>query len=197
MSDYRQDIANLYSQIIKESPDSIYIRGEEIQYDSEPNYTGFLNSNGKFVISSSAGGHEDLRGVILRDYFYIEGIKKVRNKIPIKTNCDSEAELKSLVRNATDYDSFRIWNAYDIISFWSKPAKEIFEGAVNAIKALGENPMKYTYDCASDDGFDELTYDEFKTASLGSSDEFSDKKQKLTQDKRMFADYMLKRRDGD
>lgn len=197
MSDYRQDITNLYFQIIKESPDSIDIRGEEIQYNSEPNYTGFLNSEGKFVISYHVSGHDELSSVILRDYFYIEGLKKVKNKIPVKTNCNSEAEMKSLVRYASSYDAFRIWNTYDIISFWSKPSKEIFEGAINAIKALGDDPKKYTYDCASEDDFEELTYDEFKNASMGSGNEFSNKKQKLTQDKRAFADYMLRRRDGD
>lgn len=197
MSDYRQDIANLYSQIIKESPDSINIRGDELQYDSEPNYTGFLNSDGKFVISLNVEGHDELSSVILRDYFYIEGLKKVKNKIPVKTNCNSEAEMKSLVRYASSYDAFRIWNSYDIISFWSKPSKEIFDAAINAIKALGDDPMKYTYDCASEDDFELLTYDEFKNASMGSGDEFSDKKQKLAQDKRAFADYMLRKRDGD
>lgn len=197
MSDYRQDIANLYSQIIKESPDSINIRGDELHYDSEPNYTGFLNSNGKFVISLNVKGHDELNDVILRDYFYIEGFKKVKNKIPVKTNCNSEAELKSLVRYASDYDSFRIWNTYDIISFWSKPSKEIFDAAINAIKALGDDPTKYKYDCASEDDFELLTYDEFKNASMGSGDDFSDKKRKLEQDKRIFADYMLRRIDGD
>ena len=197
MSDYRQDIANLYSQIIKESPDSINIRGDELKYDLEPNYTGFLNSDGKFVISLNVGGHDELSSVILRDYFYIEGLKKVKNKIPIKTNCNSEAEMKSLVRYATNYDSFRIWYRYDIISFWSKPSKEIFDGAINAIKAMGDDPTKYTYDCASDDDLEKMTYDEFKNASSGSGDDFSNKKQQLAQDKRMMTDYMLRRRDGD
>lgn len=197
MSDYRQDIANLYSQIIKESPDNINIRGEELNYSSESNYTGFLNSNGKFVISLDSEGHQNLRDSILGDYFYIEGFKKVKNKIPVKTNCNSEAELKSLVRNATDYDSFRIWHNYDIISFWSKPSKEIFEGAINAIKSIGDNPLKYTYDCASEDGFDQLSYQEFETESSESGSDFSEKQKKLAQDKKLMADYMLRRKDGD
>lgn len=191
------EIGNIYSGILNESPDSIYINGRALGYAEEFNFTGYLNSSGRFVISSSVESHEQLRNTIMADYFYIEGLKKKKNKIPLKTNCNSEAELKALVRNATDYDSFRIWSSHDIISFWSKPANEIFHGVINALKALGEDPKKYTYDFSSDDEFDYLTYAEFKSECLKSGDEFSSNQIKLSQDKRAWADYTLRRKDGD
>ena len=197
MSDYKSDIIQLYTEILKESPDTITVGGREVSYEEMPNYTGFVNSMGKFVMSAEAVNHHDFRRDIATDNFYIDGYKKVRGKKAVKTNCSSVSEVKSLVRSATDYDSFRIWLSEDVISFWTKPAKEIFEGAINAISSLGDDPESYMYDCDVDGDFGMLNFDEFKNESMGGGEELSSKKAKLSQDKRLMADYLLRRRDGD
>jgi hypothetical protein len=195
MRNYRHDIIDLYTQILKESPDSISVRGDRISYDEVENYTGYLNSAGKFVMSAHTSDHGDFRQEIARGQFYDDRYKKVRGKIPIKTNCSSEAEVRSLVSNSTDYDAFRIWLSEDAISFWSKASEDIFNGAINAIESLGDDPEKYLFNPMDDDGGAMLSFEEFKQESIGS--DMSEERQRSKKDKREFANYLLRRKDGD
>jgi len=138
---YFLDIANIYSRIIKESPDNITITDDNgnrknYSYDDTPNaYTGLIGKNGKYAMSKDIIGHHSFIDAILNS-----GEDIIQKLI---TNADDIEDLKSLVR---DRIKIRIWKNQKVYSMWDKYDPS-YEGAIkDSLEAIGENYQDYKYD---------------------------------------------------
>jgi hypothetical protein len=138
---YFLDISNIYSRIIKESPDNITITDDDgnrknYSYDNTPNaYTGLIGSDGKYAISKDIIGHGNLIDAILNS-----GEDIIQKLI---TNADDIGDLKSLVR---DRIKIRIWKNQRVFSMWDRYDPSYENAIKNSLKAIGENYQDYKYD---------------------------------------------------
>ena len=138
---YFLDIANIYSRIIKESPDNITITDDNgnrknLSYDSTPNaYTGLIGSDGKYAMSKDIIGHHNLISTILNS-----GEDIIQKLI---TNADDIGDLKSLVR---DRIKIRIWKNQRVFSMWDKYDPSYENAIKDSLKAIGEKYQDYKYD---------------------------------------------------
>jgi hypothetical protein len=175
--DYFLDIANIYSRIIKESPDSITITDDNgnrknYPYDSTPNaYTGLIGGDGKYALSKDIIGHHYLIDAILNS-----GEDIIQKLI---TNADDIEDLKRLVR---DRIKIRIWKNQKVYSMWDKYDPS-YEGAIkDSLEAIGENYQDYQYDNDYEDYENFFDADTFFVIRL--SDAEKEEKMKAEMEKR-------------
>lgn len=192
MDHYFSDLSKIYQKIsvIKESPDTIVYRGTKYEYDNPSlgNYSGIFNNHGKFAMTNLYQGHAD---------FVRNSLKGILNGV--KTNCKDKKELIDMARDATDYEYFRIWPKFNVISFWSKHTPDLVEAAIEAIKSIKKDPTVFLYDFSDSlvgDTADMMSYDEFVSNSNADSD-YDSRRMDLMKQKREFANWMLKKSDGD
>jgi hypothetical protein len=138
---YFLDIANIYSRIIKESPDNITIiddngNRKNLSYYDTPNaYTGLIGSDGKYAMSKDIIGHGNLIDAILNS-----GEDIIQKLI---TNADDVEDLKRLVR---DRIKIRIWKNQRVFSMWDRYDPSYENAIKDSLKAIGENYQDYKYD---------------------------------------------------
>jgi hypothetical protein len=138
---YFLDISNIYSRIIKESPDNITITDDNgnrknYSYDSTPNaYTGLIGSDGKYAISKDIVGHHNLIDAILNS-----GEDIIQKLI---TNADDVEDLKRLARERI---KIRIWKNQKVFSMWDRYDPSYEDAIKDSLEAIGENYQDYKYD---------------------------------------------------
>ena len=138
---YFLDISNIYSRIIKESPDNITITDDNgnrknYSYDSTPNaYTGLIGGDGKYVLSRDIVGHHNLIDAILNS-----GEDIIQKLI---TNADDVEDLKRLARERI---KIRIWKNQKVFSMWDRYDPSYEDAIKDSLEAIGENYQDYKYD---------------------------------------------------
>lgn len=160
---YFLELSNIYSRIIKESPDNITIDGKYYDYDRTPNtYTGFIDGSGGYVISKHIVGHGNLSYEITKlGEDELEEVKELFSKL--KTTAKSLHELKSIVSN---HEKIRIWADQKVFSMWSRYKPIYKESIINAITATGGDYKVFKYDNDYSDYENMPTYDKFLISDL-------------------------------
>jgi hypothetical protein len=174
---YFLDISNIYSRIIKESPDNITITDDNgnrknYSYDSTPNaYTGLIGGDGKYVLSRDIVGHHNLIDAILNS-----GEDIIQKLI---TNADDVEDLKRLARERI---KIRIWKNQKVFSMWDRYDPSYEDAIKDSLEAIGENYQDYKYDNDYKDYENLPDADTFFVISL--SDEQKEEKMKAEMEKR-------------
>lgn len=182
MQKYFIEIANVYSRIIKESPDNIVVNGKYLSYDTTSGaYTGLISgSGGRFVMSENIVGHVNLIN-------FISGGEDIGQYLI--TNAKDDSEIKHLARERM---KIRIWAEQKVFSLWSKYDPQYEMAIKNAIKAIGHDFRDYKYDNEYK-SYDEMPMaDEFFVSNLSDEekDEIESAKIKQREAERMVADQM-------
>ena len=174
---YFLDISNIYSRIIKESPDNITITDDNgnrknYSYDSTPNaYTGLIGRDGKYVLSRDIVGHHNLIDAILNS-----GEDIIQKLI---TNADDVEDLKRLARERI---KIRIWKNQKVFSMWDRYDPSYEDAIKDSLEAIGENYQDYKYDNDYKDYENFPDADTFFVKSL--SDAEKEEKMKAEMEKR-------------
>jgi hypothetical protein len=174
---YFLDISNIYSRIIKESPDNITITDDNgnrknYSYDSTPNaYTGLIGRDGKYVLSRDIVGHHNLIDAILNS-----GEDIIQKLI---TNADDVEDLKRLARERI---KIRIWKNQKVFSMWDRYDPSYEDAIKDSLEAIGENYQDYKYDNDYKDYENLPDADTFFVMSL--SDAEKEEKMKAEMEKR-------------
>jgi|688.fasta_scaffold353011_2 hypothetical protein len=175
---YFLDIANIYSRIIKESPDNITVIDNEgkrkyFSYDDTPDsYTCLIGSDGKYVMSKKIIGHYNLLDAILKE-------DEENLASTIITNADDVEDLKRLARERI---KTRIWKNQKVYSMWDRYDPSYEDAIKDSLKAIGENYQDYKYDNEYEEYENFRDADTFFVNTL--TDEQKEKKMKAEMEKR-------------
>jgi len=177
---------SIYKNLLLESPDTILVDGEQYAYYEDiGNYTGFMNTDGKFAMTNTVKGHANFRQHLKDDRL---------EEMNVIHNFDSDEEMLRVISGHRAGEKFRLWPRFKIFSVWYTEFDPDYKAAIDNILAAIPGGKSYKFDPYNyDDNDVYLSYKEFVNSEM--TDEKREKLAEIEREKReterKMADYVL------